>query len=122
MRLASREAFGMLKYQGIPITPESDDQYYLPGAKGTLMQFVYFIMAKNKTVGDLIACEHCRNAYEEMEMLDEAFEAIIARSPDYPMPSWQELKAQMPEWETVRKQYQKEWPSDTCLDISNFVS
>ena len=105
MRLASREAFGILKMQGFPILPEGDDRYYLPGVKGTLMWIVYFVMAKNKTVGDLIACEHCRNAYEEMEMLDNAFEKIIARSPDYPMPNWKTLKAQMPEWETIRAQY-----------------
>ena len=107
MRLASREAFGMLKSQGIPLLPAGDDQYYLPGLKGTVMQLVYFVMTKNKTVGDLIACEHCRNASEEMELLDKAFEEIIARSPEYPMPNWQKLKAQMPEWEAVRKQYKK---------------
>ena len=107
MRLASREAFGMLKRQGIQILPAGDDQYYLPGVKGTLMQFIYFVMAKSKTIGDLIACEHCRNAYEEMEMLDKAFGEIIARSPDYPMPNWKALKAQMPEWEAIRRQYQK---------------
>ena len=28
MRMASREAYAMLKAQGIPILPEGDDQYY----------------------------------------------------------------------------------------------
>ena len=32
---------------------------------------------------------------------------IIARTPDYTMPNWQALKAQMPDWETVREQYRK---------------
>lgn len=105
MRLASREAFGMLKSQGLPILPANDDQYYLPGFKGTLMQLVYYVMAKSKTVGDLIACEHCRNACEEMEMLDKAFEKIIAHGPTYPMPNWKKLKAQMPEWDAVHEQY-----------------
>ena len=105
MRLASREALGMLKKQGIPILPAGDEQYYLPGIKGTVMQLVYFVMAKSKTIGDLIACEHCRNASEEMEMLDRAFEEIIARSPDYPMPNWKSLKAQMPSWNVIREQY-----------------
>ncbi len=105
MRLASREALGMLKKQGIPILPAGDEQYYLPGIKGTVMQLVYFVMAKSKTIGDLIACEHCRNASEEMEMLDRAFEEIIARSPDYPMPNWKSLKAQMPSWAVIREQY-----------------
>ena len=70
------------------------------------MQFLYWIMAKTQ-MGDLIACAHCRNAYEEMEILDKAFEAIIARTPDFPMPNWRALKAQTPDWETIRKQYRK---------------
>ena len=107
MRMASREAYAMLKAQGIPILPEGDDQYYAPGIKGTVMQFLYFGMAKWKTAGDLIACEHCRNAFEEMEMLDEEFEKVLARRPEFPMPNWRELKAQMPGWDAIRKQYAK---------------
>ena len=107
MRTASREAYAMLKAQGIPILPEGDDQYYAPGIKGTVMQFLYFGMAKWKTAGDLIACEHCRNAFEEMEMLDEEFEKVLARRPDLPMPNWRALKAQMPGWDAIRKQYAK---------------
>ena len=105
MRMASREAYAMLKAQGIPILPEGDDQYYAPGIKGAVMQTLYFGMAKWKTAGDLIACEHCRNAFEEMEMLDEEFEKVLARRPEFPMPNWRELKAQMPGWDAIRKQY-----------------
>ena len=105
MRMASREAYAMLKAQGIPILPENDDRYYEPGVRGSLMQFLYFIMAKNKTIGDLVACEHCRNACEEREMVNRAFEKIISRSPDFPMPNWRRLKGLRPEWETVRRQY-----------------
>ena len=105
MRMASREAYAMLKAQGIPILPEGDDQYYAPGIKGTVMQFLYFGMAKWKTAGDLIACEHCRNAFEEMEMLDGDFEKVLARGSGFPMPSWRALKAQMPDWDAIRKQY-----------------
>ena len=105
MRMASREAYTMLKAQGIPILPEGDDQYYAPGIKGAVMQFLYFAMAKWKTAGDLIACEHCRNAFEEMEMLDGDFERVLARRPEFPMPNWRALKAQMPDWDAIRKQY-----------------
>ena len=105
MRLASREAFAMLKAQGVPILPAGDDRYYAPGPRGKLMQFLYFVMAKNKTIGDLVACEHCRNAYEEMEMLDAAFMEVIARTPDAPMPHWHALRAQMPGWDEVHRQY-----------------
>ena len=71
------------------------------------MQFLYFVMAKSKTIGDLVACEHCRNDYEEMEMLDEAFGKIISRAQDFPMPNWQTLKAQMPSWKEIREIYGK---------------
>jgi len=107
MRMASREAYAMLKNQGIRILPQNDDRYYAPGLRGTLMQFLYFVMAKSKTIGDLVACEHCRNAYEEMEMLDEAFGKIISRAQDFPMPNWQTLKAQMPSWKEIREIYGK---------------
>jgi len=107
MRMASREAYAMLKAQDIPILPEGDDQYYAPGIKGAVMRFLYFGMAKWKTAGDLIACEHCRNAFEEMEMLDEAFEKLLARRPEFPMPNWRELKAQMPGWDAIREQCAK---------------
>ena len=105
MRLASREAYATLKTRGIPILPAGDDRYYAPGPRGRLMQFLYFVMAKNKTIGDLVACEHCRNAYEEMEMLDAAFMEIVARTPGAPMPHWHELRAQMPGWDEVRRRY-----------------
>lgn len=105
MQLASREAYAMLKTRGIPILPAGDDRYYAPGLRGRLMHFLYFVMAKSKTIGDLVACEHCRNAYEEMEMLDAAFMEIVARTPGAPMPHWHELKAQMPDWDEVRRRY-----------------
>ena len=106
MRMATKEAYGLLRAQGIPILPGGDDAWYEPGLRGAMMQYIYWLMAKTE-MGDLIACAHCRNAYEEMEMLDSAFEAVIARTPDYPMPNWRALKAQMPDWETIRKQYRK---------------
>ena len=105
MRLASREAYAMLRGQGVPILPAGDDRYYAPGPRGALMQFVYFVMARSRTVGDLVACEHCRNAYEEIEMLDAAFAEVVARSPGAPMPNWQALRARMPGWDEIRRQF-----------------
>ena len=105
MRLASREAYAMLKGQGIPILPEGDDRFYRPGIRGLVMQFLYFVMSKNRTIGDLVACEHCRNAWEEMQMLDEAFDAVIDRAKGAAMPHWRALRAQMPGWDEIRRQY-----------------
>ena len=105
MRLASREAYAALARQGIPILPAGDERYYQPGMRGFVMRFLYFVMAKNKTIGDLVACEHCRNAWEEMEMLDRAFEGILQRAPTETMESWRALKAQMPPWDAIRRTY-----------------
>ena len=96
----------MLKSQGIPILPAEDKKYYERGVKGTLMQFVYYLMSKTQ-MGDLIACAHCRNAWEEMEMLDRAFGKIIAKTPAFPMPNWNDLKKAMPSWNAIREQYGK---------------
>jgi len=71
------------------------------------MQFVYFLMSRTE-MGDLIACAHCRNAWEEMEMLDKAFEKINEKTPDYPMPNWNALKKAMSSWEIIRNQYSGE--------------
>ena len=43
-----------------------------------------------------------------MEMLDEEFGKVLARRPEFPMPNWRELKAQMPDWDAIRKQYARE--------------
>ena len=104
MRLSSREAYAMLESLGIPILPAEDEKYYQPGIKGTLMQFVYFLMSKTE-MGDLIACAHCRNAWEEIEMLDRAFEKINEKAPNFPMPNWNELKKATPSWDKIRTQY-----------------
>ena len=94
----------MLESLGIPILPAEDEKYYQPGVKGTLMQFVYFLMSKTE-MGDLIACAHCRNAWEEIEMLDRAFEKINEKAPNFPMPNWNELKKATPSWDKIRTQY-----------------
>ncbi len=60
-------------------------------------------MAKPR-MGGLIACARCRNAHEEMEMLDRAFETIIARSPDALVPNRRALKTQMPGGDAINEQ------------------
>ena len=40
-------------------------------------------------------------------MLDAGFEKVLARRPELPMPNWRALKAQMPGWDAIRKEYAK---------------
>ena len=103
---APAEAYDRLIQLGIPILPEKDDLFYRPGFRRFVMRILYFIMAKS-SIGDLIACNHCRNAVAEMEMLDQDFMALLERSDGRRMPVWDALKAQMPFWEEIHQLYDK---------------
>ena len=104
MQKASAEGYDMLLSLGYPILPKDDDKYFRSGIKGGLMKFLYFVMAKT-VIGDLAACEHCRNSVSEMELLDMGFQKLIDKSNKNPMPVWNELKKQMPTWEELHKKY-----------------
>ena len=76
--------------------------YDLPGNVGWIVWILYFIMAKS-SIGDLIACNHCRNAVTEMEMLDQDFTSLLERGGTPSMPVWNALKAQMRPWEEIHR-------------------
>ncbi|MBQ8162016.1 MAG: ketopantoate reductase family protein [Clostridia bacterium] len=102
---APAEAYDTLTYLGIPILPEKDDLFYRPGFRRALMRLLYFIMSKS-SVGDLIACAHCRHAVGEMEQLDRDFTELLSRANGAPaMPVWQALKQQMPSWAELHRLY-----------------
>ena len=94
----------MLENSGFDILPKGDSDYYNGGGKTLLMRLIYFVMAKT-VIGDLAACEHCRNSVSEMELLDKGFQKLIDNSNNFPMPVWNELKNQMPSWEELHKKY-----------------
>ena len=101
---ASREGYAMLENSGFDILPKGDSDYYNGGGKTLLMRLIYFVMAKT-VIGDLAACEHCRNSVSEMELLDKGFQKLIDNSNNFPMPVWNELKKQMPSWAELHKKY-----------------
>lgn len=102
---ASHEAYEFLKAKGITIYPVNDDKYFEKGMCGRLMGFLYFVMAKTK-IGDLAACEHCRNAVSEMEQLDLFYEKLMEGYPAEKMKTWRKLRAQMPSWEELHRTYE----------------
>ena len=102
---ASHEAYECLKAQGISICPAGDEKFYERGPRGLLMKALYFVMAKNRSIGDLIACEHCRNAVSEMEQLDRAYEERMKGYPKDRLQSWNRLRGQMPSWESLHQRY-----------------
>ena len=101
---ASHEAYECLKKKGITVYPVGDDKFYGNGAQGKLMKLLYFIMAKSK-IGDLIACEHCRNAVSEMEEIDLFYEKLLKDCPAEKLNTWNRLRSQMPAWEELHERY-----------------
>lgn len=100
MLLASREAYGFLKSKGYTIYPVNDDKYFEKGIRGKVMSLLYFVMAKTK-IGDMVACEHCRNAVSEMEQLDLYYEKLMRGYPVEKLKVWRKLRSQMPPWEEL---------------------
>ena len=101
---ASHEAFEALKAKGITIYPEGDDKFYENGARGKLMQVLYLIMSKSR-IGDLIACEHCRNAVSEMEQIDAFYEDLLKDYPVEKLEVWNSLRGMMPSWDELHRKY-----------------
>ena len=101
---ASHEAYECLKAKGIPIYPEGDDRFFENGLRGSAMQLLYLVMAKSK-IGDLVACEHCRNAVSEMEQIDLFYEDLMKDYPAEKLKVWNALRMQMPPWEELHKKY-----------------
>lgn len=104
---AAREAFCLLKELGYGVYPPGEDTYYQPGAKRLLMAGMVFIMAKT-VVGDLAASDHCRHAVTEMEGLDKAWTVMREQKPDVPMPAFDTLRSEMPEWSALHCLYEQD--------------
>ena len=101
---ASREAFDFLRTKGITVYPKGEDKFYGSGVRSKVMKFLYFIMAKS-AIGDLIACEHCRNAVSEMEQIDMFYTDFLKGCPQAKLKAWNRLKAQMPTWDELHRFY-----------------
>lgn len=103
---AADEAFGLLKALDYSVYPPGEDTYYRPGPKRLLTAAMLFVMAKT-VIGDLAASDHCRHAVSEMEGLDELWQAMRQRRPDFPMPAWDTLRSEMPTWNALHCLYDK---------------
>lgn len=99
------EAYGLLMELGYPLLPPGEEDYCKPGVKQKLMAALMFVIAKT-AIGDLVASDHCRHAVTEMEGLDRAWGELRAKAPDFSMPNWDALRADMPDWETLHQRYE----------------
>lgn len=98
---AAYEGCMMLKAAGIPVNDAENTDYYRQGTKGRKkMERMLGVMAKT-VLGRLCASDHAMNAVDEMQYLDEAFEALRTTTQS-PMPTWQKLRSEMPSWKTLR--------------------
>ena len=97
---AAREAYHLLMELGYPVRPEGDEKTLEPGPLRAASAAVIYLAAKTR-VGALCTTEHCRHAVGEMEDLDRAFMELRAKAPDFPMPSFDRLRAEMPQWEAL---------------------
>ena len=68
------------------------------------MQLLYQIMAKSK-IGDLVACEHCRNAVSEMEQIDLFYKELLKDTPSDKLKTWNRLRGIMPFWAELHRKY-----------------
>ena len=103
---AVRDAYHLLMALGYPVRPVGDEKSLEPGLMNMMVKLVIYGMSKT-WLGALCTTEHCRHAPGEMEDLDEAFQAIRDRKPDYPMPDFDRLRAMMPSWDQIRQTYKK---------------
>lgn len=99
---AAYEACLMLKDAGIPVNDKDNTDVFRQGSSGRRqMEAMVFVMAKTP-LGRLCASDHAMHAVPEMQYLDEAFEAL-RRQTGTAMPMWENLRQQMPSWETLLK-------------------
>ena len=61
-------------------------------------------MAKSK-IGDLVACEHCRNSVSEMEEIDLFYEKLLKDCPESALVTWNKLRSMMPPWSEIHEKY-----------------
>ena len=99
---AAYEACLMLKDAGIPVNDKDNTDMFRQGSSGRRqMEAMVFVMAKTP-LGRLCASDHAMHAVSEMQYLDEAFE-VLRRQTGTAMPMWENLRQQMPSWETLLK-------------------
>ncbi len=103
---AAEEGYALIKKSDIKIRPIGDETYFESKPKMAAMKLAMFGIAKT-TIGELVATDHCRNAVSEMEYLDQEFNKLREITGAFPMPSWDRLRAAMPDWNSVHATYDK---------------
>jgi len=99
--VAGAEDYDFLKSIGALIRPKNDDRG-LRGLSGVLLAFSLWVLAKTK-YGELAVSNHCRNAVSEMQFMERKFQEIRGKGPSFPMPTFDQLKKEAPDWEELHR-------------------
>lgn len=97
---AGGKAYSFLESIGIPIRPKGDEKN-LHGIRRSLLTCIMWIVFKSK-MGELAVSNHCRNAVSEMQFMDEKFEELRKQNPSFPMPVYDRLRKERPDWSEIR--------------------
>ena len=100
------DAYHLLMELGYPVRPVGDEKALEPGFTHTAASLIIYLMSRTR-LGALCTTEHCRHAPGEMEDLDRAFQRLRERATDFPMPFFDLLRAMMPPWEQIRREYER---------------
>ena len=106
LRDAAADAYHLLMALGYPVRPAGDEKTLEPGPVRMLSALVVYAVMKTR-LGALCTTEHCRHAPGEMKDLDEGFQMIRSRMPAFPMPAYDRLRAMMPSWQEIMKEYKQ---------------
>ena len=104
---AAEEGYKLIDHAGMQIRPKGDEMFFNNDAKKSAVKLFLYIIAKT-SLGRLCATDHCRNAVSEMEWIDEQFEQLKQKNPDYRMMVWDELRRRMGDWAVIHQTYDRE--------------
>ncbi|MBR3157722.1 MAG: L-2-amino-thiazoline-4-carboxylic acid hydrolase [Atopobiaceae bacterium] len=99
------EGYEVVLAAGGMILPEGDEDFLRPGPKRVAWELALRAMAKT-AIGRLCVTDHCKNAVSEMRALDEGVSELFSRASEVAHPTWDALRAAMPDWDELERIWQ----------------
>ena len=100
MTAAQGEGHALLAHLGHLMVPEGRRDLFDGGVRARAWNALIWIGA-HTTIGTFCADNHCKHAPKEMRDLDVEFERLRKPVPEFAMPNWDGLLAQMGGWDDV---------------------
>lgn len=93
--LAMCEGITLLKSDGYPILPESDEKIVSSGALRATYALLYYIMFKIRIIGQLTLSDHCKNARKEISGWEQCFYSMRSRHPEIKLKVWDSMRTEI---------------------------